>query len=56
MPQTNVGGAKAVVLKVHLMVQAEKPFLGWHWKNLKDKRFKHVGIGVWTRTPSSGTT
>jgi hypothetical protein len=39
--------AKAAVLAVHQMVQAEKGTGGWHWRNLKDKRFKLVGIGVW---------
>jgi hypothetical protein len=42
-----VKSAKLAALQVHLMVQAEKPYNGVHWRNLKDKRFRHIGIGVW---------
>jgi hypothetical protein len=45
--------AKAAVLASHLRFQAEKSTGGGHWKNLKNPKFKTVGIGVWrygTRT------
>jgi hypothetical protein len=42
-------GVKAAVIQVQQMVQAEKGANGWHWRNLKDKRFKFVGIGVWVK-------
>jgi hypothetical protein len=43
------GKVKDAVLAVHLMIQAEKGTGGWHWRNLKDKRFTFVGIGVWVK-------
>src|SRR6187431_2638301 len=45
--------AKKAVLASHLKYQAEKFTGGGHWKNIKNPRFKWVGIGVWrygTRT------
>jgi len=45
--------AKASVLSSHLRFQAEKSTGGGHWKNIKNAKFKTVGIGVWrygTRT------
>jgi len=45
--------AKRAVLASHLKYQAEKSTGGGHWKNIKNPRFKWVGIGVWrygTRT------
>ena len=42
-------GVKAAVIAVQQMVQAEKGSNGWHWRNLKDPRFKFVGIGVWVK-------
>ena len=44
--QTN--DARAAVLAVHRMMQAEKRFRGGHWRNIKDKGFKSVGVGVAT--------
>ena len=38
--------AKAVVLMVHRMMQAEKSSKGGHWKNMKNPAYKSVGIGV----------
>lgn len=45
--------AKAAVLASHLKFQAEKSTGGGHWKNIKNAKFKTLGIGVWrygTRT------
>jgi hypothetical protein len=45
--------AKSAVLASHLRFQAEKSTLGGHWKNIKNPRFKTLGIGIWrygTRT------
>ena len=45
--------AKAAVLASHLRFQAEKATGGGHWKNIKNPRFKTLGIGIWrygTRT------
>jgi uncharacterized protein YkwD len=39
--------AKKAVLASHLKFQAEKSTGGGHWKNIKNPRFKWVGIGVW---------
>ncbi len=37
------------VLRVHLLFQAEWKANGWHWRNLMDKRFTRVGVGVWVK-------
>ncbi|MBA2720004.1 MAG: hypothetical protein H0U52_12325 [Chloroflexi bacterium] len=45
--------AKAAVLASHLRFQAEKATGGGHWKNIKNPKFKTLGIGIWrygTRT------
>ena len=39
----------AAVLHIHLMFQAEWKSNGPHWKNLTDRRFKKIGVGVWVR-------
>jgi hypothetical protein len=39
--------AKQSVLNTHLSFQREKSTGGGHWKNIKNPRFKKVGIGVW---------
>jgi hypothetical protein len=44
----STGDAKAVVLATHRMMQAEKKYRGGHWKNIKNRGFKSVGIGVAT--------
>lgn len=43
---SGTGDAKAVVLLVHRLMQAEKQARGGHWQNIKNSRFKSVGIGV----------
>jgi len=35
------------VLASHRAFQKEKRTHGGHWKNIKNKRFRYVGIGVW---------
>ena len=35
------------VLNSHRAFQSEKSYGGGHWKNIKNPRFKVVGIGVW---------
>jgi hypothetical protein len=47
------GSAHDVVLATHLAMQAERSTQGWHWKNMKDSRYRSVGIGVAMR---DGTT
>ena len=42
----STGDAKAVVLATHRMMQAEKKYRGGHWKNIKNRGYKSVGIGV----------
>jgi cysteine-rich secretory family protein len=39
--------AHNAVLLSHLSFQAEKSYGGGHWKNIKNSRFKWIGIGVW---------
>ena len=39
--------AHNAVLLSHLSYQAEKSTGGGHWKNIKNGRFKYIGIGVW---------
>lgn len=43
------GTAKDVVLMAHRAFQAEKPYRGGHWKNLKNRNYKSVGVGVAVR-------
>ena len=42
-----VSNAHRAVLLSHLRFQAEKSTGGGHWKNIKNARFKYIGIGVW---------
>ena len=44
------GGAspEEMVLRAHRSMQAEKGTGGWHWRNMKNRGFKGVGIGVAT--------
>ena len=39
--------ARRAVLLSHLAFQAEKSSNGGHWRNLKNPKFKSVGVGVW---------
>lgn len=49
------GGAtpKQVVLSTHRLMQAEKSYGGGHWRNMKSRGYRSVGIGVAT---SNGRT
>jgi hypothetical protein len=38
--------ARQMVLKTHLMMQAERSFRGWHWRQMKDPEFRSAGIAV----------
>jgi hypothetical protein len=37
------------VAAIHRMMQSEASYNGPHWKNFRDRRYKYVGIGIWTR-------
>ena len=39
--------AKSAVLAFHRMMQAEKSSNGGHWKNIKNRYYNYIGIGVW---------
>jgi hypothetical protein len=43
----DVASAYRSVLASHRNFQAEKSYGGGHWKNIKNAKFKQVGIGVW---------
>jgi uncharacterized protein YkwD len=43
----DLSSLKASVLASHRAFQAEKGSNGGHWKNIKNARFKYVGVGVW---------
>ena len=45
--RNGVSNAHQAVLWSHLSFQAEKSSGGGHWKNIKNARFKYIGIGVW---------
>ncbi len=38
--------ARQMVIRTHRMMQSEKSYNGWHWRNMKNKDFKSVGVGV----------
>jgi hypothetical protein len=38
--------ARATVLKLLRMWQREKAWYGWHWRNIKSKKYQSVGYGV----------
>ena len=45
--------ARTAVLISHLVFQSERSTNGGHWRNIKNPRFKYMGVGVWrygTRT------
>lgn len=44
------GSAWDLILRTHLMFQDEqgrRAADSWHWKNMKNRRFREVGIGIW---------
>ncbi len=38
--------ARQMVIRTHRMMQSERSYNGWHWRNIKDPDWKRVGIGV----------
>ena len=38
--------ARTMVLRTHLMMQSEKAYRGWHWRQMKDADFRSAGIAV----------
>ena len=43
----DIASARQSVLASHRAMQAERSTNGGHWQNMKNARFKYVGIGVW---------
>jgi hypothetical protein len=39
--------AKAAVLASHRVFQAERSTGGGHWKNIKNTKYRSIGIGIW---------
>jgi hypothetical protein len=39
--------AKPAILASHLFFQGEKSANGGHWRNIKNAKYKWIGIGVW---------
>ncbi|MBX3030085.1 MAG: hypothetical protein KF809_07980 [Chloroflexi bacterium] len=37
---------RQMVIRTHRMMQAEKSYGGWHWRNMKNGDFKSVGVGI----------
>jgi uncharacterized protein YkwD len=37
---------RQMVIHTHRLMQSEKPYNGWHWRNMKDPDWRRVGIGV----------
>jgi len=37
---------REMVIHTHRMMQSEKAYDGWHWRNMKDPDWRRVGIGV----------
>ena len=40
------GSPKEVVLRTHRLFQKERSYNGGHWQNIKNRRYKSVGVGV----------
>lgn len=43
----DLSSAYTSVLSAHRQMQAERSGNGGHWRNMKNARFRYVGIGVW---------
>jgi hypothetical protein len=43
----DMASVKASVLNAHRQMQAEKSTNGGHWRNIKNAKYKYVGIGIW---------
>jgi hypothetical protein len=37
---------RQMVIRTHRMMQSERSYNGWHWRNMKDRDFTRVGIGI----------
>ena len=37
---------RQMVIRTHRMMQSEQSYDGWHWRNIKDRDWRQVGIGV----------
>lgn len=37
---------REMVIRTHRMMQSEKSYGGWHWRNMKNPDFKSVGVGI----------
>lgn len=37
---------RQMVVRTHRMMQSEQSYNGWHWKNMKNRDFRRVGIGI----------
>jgi len=37
---------RQMIIRTHRMMQSEKTYDGWHWRNMKDPDWRRVGIGV----------
>lgn len=37
---------RQMVIRTHRMMQSEQAYDGWHWRNMKDRDWKRVGIGI----------
>jgi hypothetical protein len=38
--------ARRMIIRTHRMFQRERSSNGWHWRNIKDRDWRSVGIGV----------
>jgi hypothetical protein len=47
------GDPLEAVVDIHLLFQAEWRSKGWHWRQMTDRKYRKVGIGVWV---SNGRT
>jgi hypothetical protein len=37
---------RQMLIRTHRMMQSERSSNGWHWRNMKNRDFKRVGIGI----------
>ncbi len=45
--RSGYSNVKTAVLASHLNFQSEKAANGGHWKNIKNSKYKYIGIGIW---------
>lgn len=43
------GDPYQAVLNIHRHYQSEKPYDGIHWRTIKNRQLKFVGIGIWRK-------